>query len=231
MKNKKIIILTLIILIVFIIIITVQGCIIWNMKQEQNNKNNSNTINQNKVIYTETEDSKKFKQEYESLNNTSAEKDGEKYISVNIPKENPIIYVTLEELLNVINSDEKSYIYISRANSPFGRAIIEPLLNVLQDLGIEKLYYLDIGEGITFKDEAQKQEIMNQLAEKGVITKNEDGSDSWNIPLIAKTLSGKVLAQSTGTGVTYNEGQSYYSELTEDQKQEVYNEYYELLKD
>ena len=230
MKNKKYMFIMAIILIVLIILVAIQSGIIWNMSQEKNKSNNKEKLqNENKITYTETEDSKKFKQEYEELNNIER-KEGETYISVNIPTENPIIYVTPEELLNLINSDEQAYIFISGANSPFSRAIIEPLLNVLQELEIEKLYYLDTTNGITFKDDAQKQEIMNNLTEKEILTQNEEGKQVWNIPLIAKTQSGEILLKDTGINITYGEGQSYYSELTEEQKQELYDHYYELLK-
>lgn len=236
MKNRKYMFIMAIILIVLIILVTVQGCMILNLKQEQNNDNNINSTTKNpyKITYSSTEDSKKIKEEYEALNGTSTGSDRETYNTVNISEENPINYVDLQELINIINSDEEAYIYMSSADCPYCRATIETLLQVVQDLGVEKLYYYDLSKGITLDSvdgEEKVQEITNILIEKGLVTRKEDGSNSWRIPLVAKTKSGEVLAKTIGTGVVYNEEQSKYSELTEEQIQEVYNEYYELLKD
>ena len=229
MKSKKDLITALIIIAVLIILVTVQACVIWNMKQEP--KDNKNSETENQITYNSTEDSKRFKEEYEALNGTTRESDGETYNTVNIPEENPIVYINLEQFINVINSDEESYIYMSSADCPYCRATVGTLLDVVQDLGIKKLYYFDLQTGMTFESEEQRQELTNILIEKGFVTKKEDGSESWRIPLVAKTRSGEVLAKTIGTGISYNEGQSKYSELTEEQKQELYNDYYELLKD
>ena len=223
MKNKKIFIIIISILLVLITFVIVRELII--KKTENNESTNTETI------YTVTEDSKRFKEEYEALNGTKIKSGEETYNTVNIPEENPIVYVDINQFINIINSDEKSYVYMSSAKCPYCRASIETLLKVLKDLGVEKLYYLDLGAGIDFGGEEKKTELTNKLIVKGLVTKKPDGSDSWRIPLVAKTQSGQVLAQTIGTGITYNEGQSKYSELTEEQKQQLYNEYYELLKD
>ena len=217
MKKKKTIILILIIFIILIIIATWQVVTKLNTNQEKN--------------YAVTEDSKRFKEEYEALNGTKIESGEEMYNTVNIPEANPIVYVDINQFIDIINSDEKAYIYMSSDKCPYCRASIETLLEVLKDLGVEKLYYLDLSSGIEFGSEEKKTELTNKLIVKGLVTKKPDGSDSWRIPLVAKTQAGQVLAQTIGTGITYNEGQSKYSELTEEQKQQLYKEYYELLKD
>ena len=230
MKNKKYMFILSILFILLVIIVAVQGYLLWNLTQEKNGNNKENSNNGN-ISYTATEDAKRFKEEYEALNGTVRESDGETYNTVSIPEENPIVYITLEQYLDVINSEEESYIYMSSPDCPYCRATVGTLLEVLKDLGVEKLYYYDLGSSMTFENEEQKDEIVNTLIEKGFVTRKEDGTESWRIPLIAKTKGGEVLAKNIGTGISYNEGQSKYSELTEEQKQEVYNQYYELLKD
>lgn len=230
MKNRKYVFIIAIILTVLIILAIVQGYMIWNLNQEQNKDNN---VNSNQIVYLSTEDSRKFKEEYEALNGTLASSNGEKYNAVNIPEENPIKYVDLQELINIINSDEEAYIYMSSADCLYCRATIEILLQVVKDLGVERIYYYDLSEGMTIdstESEEKVQEITNILIEKGLVTRKDDGSNSWRIPLVAKTKSGEVLSKTIGTGVVYNDDQTKYSELTKEQKQEVYNEYYELLK-
>ena len=65
MKNKKYMFIMAIILIVLIILIAIQSGIIWNLTQEKNKPQNENTTNENTINYSATEDSKRFKQEFE----------------------------------------------------------------------------------------------------------------------------------------------------------------------
>ena len=233
MKNKKYMFILSILFIVLIIIVAVQGFMLWNLTQEKNNSGDAKNVNDNNnnVTYTATDDALRFKQDYEALNDTPVEEGGENYNTVNIPEENPIVYIDLEDYVNIINSDEEAYIYMSSADCPYCRATVGTLLQVVQDLGIKKLYYYDLETGMANVDDTIRQDLINQLIDKGFVTKKEDGSESWRIPLIAKTRAGEVLVKNIGTSISYNEGQSKYYELTEEQKKELYNKYYELLKD
>ena len=233
MKNKKYMFILSILFIVLIIIVAVQGCMLWNLTQEKNNSGDAKNVNDNNnnVTYTATDDALRFKQDYEALNDTPVEEGGENYNTVNIPEENPIVYIDLEDYVNIINSDEESYIYMSSADCPYCRATVGTLLEVVKDLGIKKLYYYDLETGMNGIDETIRQDLINQLIDKGFVTKREDGSESWRIPLIAKTRAGEVLVKNIGTSISYKEGQSKYAELTEEQKQELYNNYYELLSE
>ena len=231
MKNKKYMFIMAIILIVLIILVAVQNGIIWNMTQEKNNNTNKeNPSNGNTINYSATDDSKRFKQEYEKLNGTTDESNGETYNTVNIDENNPIVYVGLEELYNVINRDENSYIYVSAPTCTYCRASIETLLKVLKDVGIDKLYYYDITANEDAIEEGKRNEILNKLVEQELLTLNEEGNESWSIPLLAITNSGEVTLKEIGTSINYNEGQSKNSPLTDEQKQELYDHYYELLK-
>ena len=224
MKNKKLVLtIVIIILIILFVLAIAQGIMIWNISQEKNNKeniSNSNTENTNNenqnsqstnieipsieemdkepATYTVTEDSKRFKQEYEALNNTQVAESGENYNTVNIPEANPIVYVNIEELVNIINSDEEAFIYFSSPTCAYCRATIETLLKALQDLGVQKLYYYDLDTGMTVTDETKRKELLDQLVEKGLISRNSQGNESWTTPLVAKTKSGEVLEKKSG---------------------------------
>ena len=230
MKNKKYMFIMAIILIVLIILVAVQNGIIWNMTQEKNKSESENTPNENTINYSATEDSKRFKEEFEKLNGTTDESNGEKYNTVNIDENNPIVYVGLEELYNVMNNNENSYIYVSAPTCTYCRASIETLLKVLKDVGIDKLYYYDITANEDAIEESKRNEIINKLVEQELLTLNEEGNESWSIPLLAITNSGEVTLKEIGTSINYNEGQAKNSPLTDEQKQELYNHYYELLK-
>ena len=230
MKNKKYMFIMAIILIVLIILIAIQSGIIWNLTQEKNKPQNENTSNENTINYSATEDSKRFKQEFEKLNGTKDENNGETYNTVNIDENNPIVYVGLEELYDVMNSNENSYIYVSAPTCTYCRASIETLLKVLKDVGIDKLYYYDITANEDAIAEEKRNEIINKLAEQELLTLNEEENESWSIPLLAITNSGEATLKEIGTSINYNEGQAKNSPLTDEQKQELYDHYYELLK-
>ena len=230
MKNKKYMFIMAIILIVLIILIAIQSGIIWNLTQEKNKPQNENTSNENTINYSATEDSKRFKQEFEKLNGTKDENNGETYNTVNIDENNPIVYVGLEELYDVMNSNENSYIYVSAPTCTYCRASIETLLKVLKDVGIDKLYYYDITANEDAIEEEKRNEIINKLAEQELLTLNEEENESWSIPLLAITNSGEATLKEIGTSINYNEGQAKNSPLTDEQKQELYDHYYELLK-
>lgn len=229
MKNKIIIIISLIICFIAGILF---DKMVLNKKNDDNIENNSKIEkNDNKSDEISiTDDSRKFKEEYEKLNGTIDEFSGETYNTVNIDEDNPIEYINLEELYNVINSDENAYIYISTPTCTYCRASIETLLKTLKDIGVDKLYYYDISSSENSIEEQKRNEIMNKLAEQELVTLNEDGNENWSVPLIARTLSGEVLIKEVGTAINYNEGQAKNSPLTEEQKQELYDHYYELLK-
>ena len=230
MKNKKYMFIMAIILIVLIILIAIQSGIIWNLTQEKNKPQNENTANENTINYSATEDSKRFKQEFEKLNGTKDENNGETYNTVNIDENNPIVYVGLEELYDVMNSNENSYIYVSAPTCTYCRASIETLLKVLKDVGIDKLYYYDITANEDAIEEEKRNEIINKLAEQELLNLNEEENESWSIPLLAITNSGDATLKEIGTSINYNEGQAKNSPLTDEQKQELYDHYYELLK-
>ena len=79
-----------------------------------------------------------FKEEYESLNNN------DNYRSVSIDKDNPMVYITDENLCEKIENKEDMVVYFGFSKCPWCRSIIETLIEVSQDLDIDKIYYLDI---------------------------------------------------------------------------------------
>ena len=72
---------------------------------------------------------------------------------------------------------------------------------------------------------------MEELASKGVVTKEDDGKMRWGIPLVLKIKNGEIVSTTRGVTYSLNEGQSKNDELTEEQKKSVYDRYYEALKD
>ena len=72
---------------------------------------------------------------------------------------------------------------------------------------------------------------MEELASKGIVTKEDDGKMRWGSPLVLKIKNGEIVSTTRGVTYSLNEGQSKHDELTEEQKKSVYDRYYEALKD
>lgn len=96
--------------------------------------------NHDEIIVT---DAIKFKEEYESINGSLNELSNKTYLSVNISTENPIIYKTDEEILDIMNKEDV-LIYFGFSTCPWCRSAIETLLKACSDENVEKVYYVDI---------------------------------------------------------------------------------------
>ena len=107
------------------------------------------------IVHKEqNKDALRFKREYESLNDTVRESDGAKYNNVSIDKNNPIKYVTVEEAIKLLDS-KKAIIYVGANWCPWCRNMIEPMLDVLKELNIKTIYYLELD------DDKSNYEIQN----------------------------------------------------------------------
>lgn len=99
------------------------------------------------IIYrhsqNEMTDAIRFKNEYESLNDIDTNDGKNKYPSIEIADDNPIVYKSPKEILDVLNEKE-AIVYFGYASCPWCRNIIEVMLDVAQDKGIKKIYYVDI---------------------------------------------------------------------------------------
>lgn len=209
--NKKIV------AILIIVIIILCGIVIKLEVDLANNKEkNISLIN----------DSQKFKQEYEKLNGAMTTS-GEEYNKVNILADNPIEYIELDELINIVNNEE-AYIYISNPTCPYCRATVPILLEVANKFNIDKIYYYDTLAS-NYYDKDKYEEIMKQLQDKEIVRYTDEKKWQWGIPLLIKVKNGGKLGNTTGVTYKLNEGQSKYDELTDEQKEKVYNRYNEFF--
>lgn len=169
------------------------------------------------------EDEIKFKSEYEELNGTIREKDGHIYNDVEISVKNPMVYITLDELVNILNNGE-GFVFISNPTCPYCRASIPSLLKVAKKLKIDKIYYYD-----TQNWNENYKELVKTLLENGIVKRNEEGNDEWNIPQLLNIRNGKIISSLKGTAYKLNNGQTKYDKLTEEQENNIYKAYYEIL--
>ena len=88
-------------------------------------------------------DAKIFKEDYESINGQT-NSNGKEYRTLSIPKNNPIIISSAKEILEKIENEESFYVYFGSKLCPWCRSSIEKALEVANENGIEKVYYVDI---------------------------------------------------------------------------------------
>ena len=92
----------------------------------------------------EKTDAMKFKEEYESVNNKVNEHTKKENRELNIPKNNPIVYATAEDIVKRIDNKETFIVYFGFAECPWCRSVIEQLLKVAEEKKVEKIYYVDV---------------------------------------------------------------------------------------
>ena len=138
----------------------------------------------------DNEDAIKFKEEYESLNDTKNANDM-LHRTVNIDENNPFVYATGQEIVEKIENKETFYVYFGSAYCPWCRSVMEKLIEVAHDKNITTIYYVDIWEG-------DHKEILRDTYElvDGKPVKTQDGG-----PFYAEILKyfDSVLADYTLT--------------------------------
>ena len=172
---------TLIILIIALLIAIILGAFILKDKEEKT-------------------DAIKFKEEYESLNGTIREKDGQTIRTIKIDEENPIVYATAEEIVKKIEKKETFAVYFGFSDCPWCRSVLPTLIEVANDLKISKIYYVDV------------KEIRDVLVVEDEKIKTEKEGKEGYYKLLEKldsVLSDYSLKDSEGNNVDTNEKRIY----------------------
>ena len=196
----------------------------------------------------EKTDVMKFKEEYESVNNKVNEHTKKENRELNIPKNNPIVYATAEDIVKRIDNKETFIVYFGFAECPWCRSVIEQLLKVAEEKKVEKIYYVDV---LNIRD-------VREIAEDGTITTTTEGSKGYmdlltrlDSVLADYTLTDEneeevsaeekriyapnVVAISRGEAIQLETGISPkltdpYSKLTDNIKKYAYNKFKCLVK-
>lgn len=192
-------------------------------------------------------DAEKFKKEYESINNKVNDKTKKKYREVSIPKDNPFIYATAEDIVKKINDKESFIVYFGFKECPWCRSIIEQLIKDAKDQDTEKIYYVDVtgirdvkeidDEG-NIKTTTEGTKAYNELIEKmsDVLADYDIEKDEEKIATGEKRIyAPNVIAISNGKAIQLETGISEelkdpYDELTKEIKKYTYNQFKCILK-
>ena len=98
-------------------------------------------------------DNAKFMKEYEGLNNTKAPYgDNEDYREISISEDNPFVYSSAKEIVNMIDNKETFYVYFGSAHCPWCRSVIEQAIKTANKNNIKKIYYVNIWKPKKVKD-------------------------------------------------------------------------------
>lgn len=192
-----------------------------------------------KTVNYMNRDSVRFQKEYESLNGVKAES-GAKYRSIEIPKDNPIVYATAEEIVEKMDNGDTFAVYFGFSACPWCRSVLPTLLEVCDELGIEELYYVDI---LDIRDQLEVNKEKDVVIKKSgtpgyydLLRKFGDHLDSYILvaedgeevdtlekrifaPNIASVVAGMPHDVTTGISEKQEDG---YAKLTDEMKKDMY---------
>lgn len=116
----------------------------------------------------EKSDALKFKEEYEKINNEKTSY-GTINREVSISKDNPFIYKSAEEINEMIENKETFAVYFGFATCPWCRSVIETLIEIAKEKGLDTIYYVDV------------YDIRGQLKldDNGSVVVDRKGSDAY----------------------------------------------------
>ena len=201
-------------------------------------------INHKEEVLTDAE---KFKQDFEQYNGLTYEDTNESVIDVSIPSDNPFIYKTGKEIVEILNNED-AYVLFGYSSCPLTRAAIETLIAAAEEENIATIYYVDIrdirdefvpGESIipeqTKEGSEAYYEIVNFFGSRldEYYVSSEDGFYLYDTgvrrvlsPTLAAVSGGKVIDmhQELVDSYTYNN-----KELNDEQKEELKDIYKEIL--
>lgn len=196
----------------------------------------------------EKSDGQRFKESYESLNGTIRESDGAMYQAITIDENNPIKYTSIGDALKVMD-EEDAVIYFGANWCPWCRNAVPELLRVAKEFGLEKLYYVELddeksmfeiqdGELVKTKEGSEAYyELLEKLGERisAYSLTDEDGKKyptgetRMSVPYVIGVKDGEIVAEKKGT-VSLDEGQTKYDPMTDEQKEQVREDYRKLFE-
>ena len=191
-------------------------------------------------------DAVKFKEEYESLNGVVNENNEKEYKSVEVAEDNPIIYKTGQEIVDIMKNED-AIIYFGFAACPWCRNAVPVLLEVAKELGVDKIYYvdiLDIRDTYKFSGSIEPEQtkkgtdayydilkILDKNLEEFYVTDDagnmyDTGVKRLYAPTVVSMSGGKVKGFHVATVESQEDP---YVALTDKQKEELKDAYKELI--
>lgn len=222
-KIKEILIFCILVIVVGIAMATV--VIKIEQKSNEDNADKENINSESTSNITPTEDALRFKKEYEDVNGMIREKDGMLFNNVDIPEQNPIQYINIDEFVDILNN-KSGIVFLSSPTCPYCRASISSLLKAAKELKMTTIYYYDISKD---ENETDSENEIQELKRYGIITENEEGKNAWKIPQLLNIKDKKIVSSANGAMYELENGQTKYDKLTQIQENDIYNIYKKVL--
>ena len=222
-KIKEILIFCILVIVIGIAMATV--VIKIEQKSNEDNADKENINSESTSNITPTEDALRFKKEYEDVNGMIREKDGMLFNNVDIPEQNPIQYINIDEFVDILNN-KSIIVFLSSPTCPYCRASISSLLKAAKELKMTTIYYYDISKD---ENETDSENEIQELKRYGIITENEEGKNAWKIPQLLNIKDKKIVSSANGAMYELENGQTKYDKLTQTQENDIYNIYKKVL--
>lgn len=190
-------------------------------------------------------DGEKFKKEYESLNGETTSS-GKEYLSVEIDENNPVKYVTIKELIDIIKHGT-GVIYLGYPECPWCRNAVPILLDAVDSTSTENIYYLnmyDVRDKLSLDDDGNivteiegddsYQDLLNALEpilDDYILTDDSGveintGEKRIYVPLVIFVRDGEIIDYHADTVSTQDDP---YVSLTDEEKNELTTIYKEKI--
>ena len=222
-KIKEILIFCILVIVIGIAMATV--VIKIEQKSNEDNADKENINSESTSNITPTEDALRFKKEYEDVNGMIREKDGMLFNNVDIPEQNPIQYINIDEFVDILNN-KSGIVFLSSPTCPYCRASISSLLKAAKELKMTTIYYYDISKD---ENETDSENEIQEIKRYGIITENEEGKNAWKIPQLLNIKDKKIVSSANGAMYELENGQTKYDKLTQTQENDIYNIYKKVL--
>lgn len=185
-------------------------------------------------------DGERFKEEYESLNGKDNDY-GKVYRSLELNEDNPFVYASAEDIIEMMEEKESFVIYFGFSSCPWCRSMISNLIDVSLELGISDIYYVDVkeirdvlsvderGEIVKEKEGSEDYytllEKLDMVLEDYVLTDKDDnevlaGEKRIYAPNVVSVVDGVATEMTDGISSKQTDG---YMELTEEMNEESYD--------
>lgn len=163
-------------------------------------------------------DGEKFKAEYEALNNEN--------VNINISKNNPIKYATLDEVFDIIQN-KTGVIYFGFPGCPWCRNMIPVLFEAAKNNNIDTIYYFNPRNvKKSDNDEYNKlKEILNEY-----LSEDENGQKVLYVPDVYFIKDGKIVGHHLGTVDSQEEPTISLTEEEKNELLDIFNELFEKIR-
>ena len=237
---------------VLIILILVAGYFSYQYK---NGKLGENTQDEIKEEYKPTEDEIKFKNEYESLNETKRS-NGEINKKIEIDTDNNIVYISIDEASDLLK-EGSGIIYFGFSACPWCRNALPSLINAMKVTKLDTIYYVNLRPNDDSSKDIRAQyqiiknkikltreasspkydsvlESLNDYLEDYTLTNEagkvfNTGKKVLGAPTIAAVKNGTILGAHTGTYKGHKKIDGALPDLTQTQQIELQNIYTNLI--